>query len=129
MCFKLKASRKKGKDALRSSKASSCMRWRPTSLVMQRKGMALVMGLAQPFVQPQVNQLTLCFLCLALAVGFRFCVLLSRLALLPPLLLLAVTLLRPDSQQALALRLQEELETKLDDSDAAVVTTEQVQFW
>ena len=46
---------------------------------------------------------------LALAVGFRFCVLLSRLALLPPLLLLAVTLLRPDSQQALALRLQEVL--------------------
>lgn len=94
--------------------------------------MALVVGMAQPFVQPQVNALqTSCFTCLALAaVGFSFRVWrwLSRLALALPVLQLLLSLLRPDSQEALALRLQQDLEKKLSVADSAEVSAKQARF-
>jgi len=73
-------------------------------------GMALVIGLAQPFAQPQMNVLqSACFACLALAaVGFRHHMALARLALAVPFVLLVLQLRRPDSPEMLALRLQQE---------------------
>lgn len=94
-------------------------------------GMALVVGLAQPFMQPQLNALqTCCFLCLSLAaLGFqvRRVWWLSRVALGLPVLLLSLLLLRPDSKEAMAVRLQEELETKLPEGPVEV-SAEQVRF-
>ncbi|CAK9004781.1 unnamed protein product, partial [Durusdinium trenchii] len=92
-------------------------------------GMALIIGTARPFVQPQVNVLqTTSFACLALAaLGFRFCTWLSRVALAVPVLLLVLSMLRPDSQEALALRLHKELEEKLP-SGPVKVSAEQAQF-
>eukprot|EP00435_Cladocopium_sp_Y103_P013945 s3795_g3.t1 len=74
-------------------------------------GMALVIGLAQPFAQPQMNVLqSACFACLALAaVGFRHHMALARLALAVPFMLLVLQLRRPDSPEMLALRLQQEM--------------------
>eukprot|EP00913_Durusdinium_trenchii_P019939 g18741.t1 len=73
-------------------------------------GMALVIGLTRPFVQPQLNVLqTACFACLAVAaVGFRYHVALARLALAVPFGLLLVQLRHPDSPEMLALRLQQD---------------------
>eukprot|EP00913_Durusdinium_trenchii_P019936 g18739.t1 len=64
-------------------------------------GMALVIGLTRPFVQPQLNVLqTACFACLAVAaVGFRHHVALARLALAVPFGLLLVQLRHPDSPE------------------------------
>lgn len=78
--------------------------------------MALIVGVARPFAQPQVNSLqSFCFTCLALAaMGFAsHDRLLPRVALAGPVLLLAAQLLRPDSAEALALRLQQDLEKQL----------------
>ena len=44
------------------------------------------------------------------ALGFSFCTWLSRVALAVPVLLLVLSMLRPDSQEALALRLHKELQ-------------------
>ncbi|CAE7391857.1 RLK7 [Symbiodinium natans] len=79
-------------------------------------GMALIIGVAQPFAQPQANTLqSFCFLCLGVAaVAFahhdRW---IPRLALAAPVVLVAFQLRRPDSAEALALRLQQELEEQL----------------
>jgi len=85
-------------------------------------GMALVIGLAQPFAQPQMNVLqSVCFACLALAaVGFRHHMALARLALAVPLVLLVLQLRRPDSPEMLALRLQQELEAKIHEGPVEV---------
>ncbi|CAE7706626.1 RCH2 [Symbiodinium sp. CCMP2456] len=78
--------------------------------------MALVIGLARPYAKPQVNTLqSFSFSCLSVAaLGFshRFAQV-ARLALVAPLLLVVVQLLRPDSAEGLALRLQEELKDKI----------------
>lgn len=78
--------------------------------------MALVIGVARPYAKPQVNTLqSFSFSCLSVAaLGFshRF-IQVARLALVAPLLLVVVQLLRPDSAQGLALRLQEELKDKI----------------
>ncbi|CAE7892400.1 unnamed protein product, partial [Symbiodinium necroappetens] len=80
-------------------------------------GMAVIIGSVRPFAQPQVNALqSFSFCCLALAaVGFahRWSSL-THLALLAPLVLTAVQLLRPDSPEALALRLQQELAKQIE---------------
>jgi len=77
---------------------------------------ALVIGVARPYAKPQVNTLqSFSFSCLSVAaLGFshRF-VQVARLALVAPLLLVVVQLLRPDSAEGLALRLQEELKDKI----------------
>ncbi|CAE7618200.1 ESAG8C [Symbiodinium sp. CCMP2592] len=77
---------------------------------------ALVIGVARPYAKPQVNTLqSFSFSCLSVAaLGFshRF-VQIARLALVAPLLLVVVQLLRPDSAEGLALRLQEELKDKI----------------
>ncbi|CAK9032585.1 unnamed protein product [Durusdinium trenchii] len=85
-------------------------------------GMALVIGLTRPFVQPQLNVLqTACFACLAVAaVGFRYHVALARLALAVPFGLLLVQLRHPDSPEMLALRLQQELEDKIHEGPVKV---------
>mmetsp|Transcript_80218 Transcript_80218/g.126511 ORF Transcript_80218/g.126511 Transcript_80218/m.126511 type:complete len:90 (+) Transcript_80218:79-348(+) len=52
---------------------------------------------------------------------------LSRVALALPVLLLSLLLLRPDSKEAVAVRLQEELEAKLPEGPVEV-SAEQVRF-
>ncbi|CAJ1342392.1 unnamed protein product [Effrenium voratum] len=76
-------------------------------------GMAAAIAMTQPYVQPQINELhCCCFLCLALAaVGFSWHWLrLARLSMALPPLLAAVQVLRPDSCEALAVRLFQEIE-------------------
>ncbi|CAJ1438035.1 unnamed protein product [Effrenium voratum] len=78
--------------------------------------MAAMVFAVQPYAQPQANSLTsFCFLCLAGAsLGFSFHLSwLSRSALLAPFLLCAKQALWPDSPEALAVRLFQELEPKL----------------
>jgi len=75
-------------------------------------------ALARPYVQPQVNTLhSFCFACLAVAsVGFYHHILcLTRAALLLPFLLASLQLLRPDSAEALSVRLFDELTNKMHD--------------
>ncbi|CAE7206176.1 unnamed protein product [Symbiodinium sp. CCMP2456] len=80
-------------------------------------GMAVIVGSVRPFAQPQVNALqSFSFCCLALAaVGFahRWSSL-THVALLAPVALTALQLLRPDSPEALALRLQQELAKQIE---------------
>jgi len=80
-------------------------------------GMAVIVGSVRPFAQPQVNSLqSFSFCCLALAaVGFAHrWTSLTHLALSAPVVLTALQLLRPDSPEALALRLQQELAKQID---------------
>eukprot|EP00439_Symbiodinium_sp_Y106_P032306 s867_g3.t2 len=80
-------------------------------------GMAVIVGSVRPFAQPQVNTLqSFSFCCLALAaVGFAHrWTSLTHLALSAPVVLTALQLLRPDSPEALALRLQQELAKQID---------------
>ncbi|OLP83914.1 hypothetical protein AK812_SmicGene35263 [Symbiodinium microadriaticum] len=97
--------------------------------------MALVIGVARPYAKPQVNTLqSFSFSCLSVAaLGFshRF-VQVARLALVAPLLLVVVQLLRPDSAQGLALRLQEELKDKIPEmqkGEVVEVNAEQLRIW
>lgn len=73
---------------------------------------AATVWMVQPYAQPQVNDLqVVCFLGLAFAaIGFgNHNILLSRAALLMPLVLAAVQQTQPDSPEFLAQRLWEEL--------------------
>eukprot|EP00435_Cladocopium_sp_Y103_P046232 s1552_g13.t1 len=78
-------------------------------------GMALTIGFVQPFACRQANILqTTCFTCLTLAaVGFHHHSSLSRVSLALPFLLVAAQVFRPDSREAVALRLQKELAEKI----------------
>eukprot|EP00913_Durusdinium_trenchii_P034073 g31892.t1 len=74
-------------------------------------GMAAVIAMVHPYSQPQLNDVQcLCFVSLALsAAGFHYGVpWISRLGLGAPFLLLSVQVFKPDSVEALALRLYEE---------------------
>lgn len=93
-------------------------------------GMALVTGLVQPFAQPQANTLqSFGFASLALAaVGFRCRNRLPFLALSVPFLVLLAQLRRPDSRASVALRMQQELEEKMQMGEPVEVCTTEVQF-
>ncbi|CAJ1436811.1 unnamed protein product, partial [Effrenium voratum] len=94
-------------------------------------GMAAAIAMTQPYVQPQINELhCCCFLCLALAaVGFSWHWLrLARLSMALPPLLAAVQVLRPDSCEALAVRLFQELKEKLPELQRGEVVQLQVEF-
>ncbi|CAE7745200.1 MIK2 [Symbiodinium sp. CCMP2592] len=97
-------------------------------------GMAVIVGSVRPFAQPQVNTLqSFSFCCLALAaVGFAHrWTSLTHLTLLAPVVLTALQLLRPDSPEVLALRLQQELAKQIDAlrrGESARVCAEEVRL-
>ncbi|CAE7546042.1 GSO2 [Symbiodinium natans] len=97
-------------------------------------GMAVIIGSARPFAQPQVNTLqSFSFCCLTVsAIGFAYrCIFLTRLALLAPALLAAAQLLRPDSRESLAQRLQQELGKQIEAlrrGEAVAVCAEEVRL-
>ncbi|CAK9060018.1 unnamed protein product [Durusdinium trenchii] len=98
-------------------------------------GMAAVIAMVHPYSQPQLNDVQcLCFVSLALsAAGFHYGVpWISRLGLGAPFLLLSVQVFKPDSVEALALRLYEELKhqsTALQRGQPAVVSVSLRKFF
>ncbi|CAK9044458.1 T-complex protein 1 subunit gamma (TCP-1-gamma) (CCT-gamma) (Chaperonin subunit CCTV gamma) [Durusdinium trenchii] len=79
-------------------------------------GMAVLIGVAQPYMQPQISQLqSLSCFCLALAsAAFVYdCAWLARASLLAPILLLLWQVQHPDCIEALAKRLYQELQSEL----------------
>eukprot|EP00435_Cladocopium_sp_Y103_P058916 s144_g20.t2 len=89
-------------------------------------------ALARPYAQPQVNTLhSSCFASLAMAsVGFyHHFPLLSRGALLLPFLLAALQLLRPDSAEALSVRLFDELMAKVEELKDGKEVCLDVELW
>ncbi|CAL1167018.1 unnamed protein product, partial [Cladocopium goreaui] len=92
---------------------------------------AATISLARPYAQPQVNTLhSVCFASLAMAsVGFyHHFPWLSRGALLLPFLLAALQLLRPDSAEALSVRLFDEL-TKVEELKDGKEVCLDVELW
>jgi len=97
-------------------------------------GMAAACAMVQVYARPQVNALqSVCFLCLALAtLSFHYgWVWSSRATFALPFIMTAVQGLRPDSAETLALRLWQELDTKmsaLQRGEAVEITTETFSF-
>jgi len=97
-------------------------------------GMAAACAMVQAYARPQVNLLqSFCFVCLALAtLSFHYgWVWSSRAAFALPFLVTAVQGLRPDSPETLALRLWQELDTKmpaLQKGEAVEVSAETFSF-
>ena len=97
-------------------------------------GMAAACAMVQAYARPQVNLLqSFCFLCLALAtLSFHYgWVWSSRAAFALPFVVVAVQGLRPDSAETLALRLWQELDTKmpaLQKGEAVEVSAETFSF-
>eukprot|EP00913_Durusdinium_trenchii_P028058 g26305.t2 len=80
-------------------------------------GMAVLIGVAQPYMQPQISQLqSLSCFCLALAsAAFVYdCAWLARASLLAPILLLLWQVQHPDCIEALAKRLYQDEQTRDD---------------
>lgn len=93
---------------------------------------AATIALARPYAQPQVNTLhSSCFASLAMAsVGFyQHLPLLSRGALLLPFLIAALQLLRPDSAEALSVRLFDELMMKVEELKDGKEVSLDVELW
>jgi len=97
-------------------------------------GMAAACAMVQAYARPQVNLLqSFCFLCLALAtLSFYYgWVWSSRAAFALPFVVMAVQGLRPDSPETLALRLWQELDTKmpaLQKGEAVEISAETFSF-
>lgn len=97
-------------------------------------GMAVLVGVCQPYMQPQVSKLqSLSCLGLALAsVAFVYdCAWLARAALVAPVILLLWQVRCPDCMEALAERLYKELQSelpKLERGESHAVLVKQLRF-